>query len=205
MSPRRIKMNALYASNRRGDQVRRRWRGAAGSGLFSVQLRRQIVANPYRHAVETRDRRLLMRVSDVLQSNRQTLQTCIAEESIASICTRLSALNIGAFPVCDAHGALIGIISERDVVRAFARDGASLADMHVRDLMTVEVKTCGLETPMVEAEKLMNKLRVRHLPVMDGGKLVGMLSIRDVMVWRQQEARDEVNVLRDAMIAVRNR
>ena len=146
-----------------------------------------------------------MRVSDVLQSNRQTLQTCIPEESIASICTRLSALNIGAFPVCDAHEALVGIISERDVVRAFAKDGARLADMHVHDLMTREVTTCGLETPMVEAERLMNKVRVRHLPVMDGAKLVGMLSIRDVMVWRQREARDEVNVLRDAMIAVRNR
>jgi CBS domain-containing protein len=146
-----------------------------------------------------------MRVADVLQSNRQTLQTCIPEESITSICTRLSNLNIGAFPVCDAHGALVGIISERDVVRAFAKDGARLTDMHVRDLMTREVKTCGLETPMVDAEKLMHKLRVRHLPVMDGGKLVGMLSIRDVMVWRQQEARDEANVLREAMIAVRNR
>ena len=146
-----------------------------------------------------------MRVSDVLQSNRQTLQTCIPEESIATICTRLSNLNIGAFPVCDAHGALIGIISERDVVRAFAKDGARLADRHVRDLMTREVQTCGLETPMVEAEKVMNKHRVRHLPVVDGGKLVGMLSIRDVMVWRQQEARDEANVLREAMIAVRNR
>ena len=77
--------------------------------------------------------------------------------------------------------------------------------MHVRDLMTREVKTCARDTPMVEAEKLMNKHRIRHLPVMDGGNLVGMLSIRDVMVWRQQEARDEVNVLRDAMIAVRNR
>ncbi len=146
-----------------------------------------------------------MRVSDVLQSNRQTLQTCIPEESIASICTRLSALNIGAFPVCDAHGALVGIISERDVVRAFAKDGARLADRHVGDLMTREVTTCGLDTPMVEAEKIMNRRRVRHLPVMDGRKLVGMLSIRDVMVWRQQEVRDEVNVLRDAMIAVRNR
>ncbi len=146
-----------------------------------------------------------MRVSDVLQSNRQTLQTCIPEESIASICTRLSALNIGAFPVCDAHGALVGIISERDVVRAFAKDGARLADRHVGDLMTREVTTCGLDTPMVEAEKIMNRRRVRHLPVMDGRKLVGMLSIRDVLVWRQQEVRDEVNVLRDAMIAVRNR
>ncbi len=146
-----------------------------------------------------------MRVADVLKSNRQTLQTCIPEESIASICTRLSALNIGAFPVCDAHGALVGIISERDVVRAFARDGARLADMHVRDLMTREIVTCAGETPMVEAEKLMNRHRVRHLPVMDGPTLAGMLSIRDVMVWRQREALDEVHVLRDAMIAVRNR
>jgi CBS domain-containing protein len=148
---------------------------------------------------------LPMRVADVLKSNRQFLATCIPEESITSICTRLSALNIGAFPVCDAGGTLVGIISERDVVRAFAKDGARLADMHVRDLMTREVATCAQDTTMVEAQKLMNKHRVRHLPVMDGARLVGMLSIRDVMVWRQQEARDEVNVLRDAMIAVRNR
>ena len=65
-----------------------------------------------------------MRVSDVLKANRQTLATCIPEELIVSICTRLSALNIGAFPVCDAHGALVGIISERDVVRSFAKDAA---------------------------------------------------------------------------------
>jgi CBS domain-containing protein len=176
-----------------------------GAGLVSDQLRRQIVEGDRSEDSEPYERRLFMRVADVLKSNRQSLATCIPEESITSICTRLSALNIGAFPVCDAHGALVGIISERDVVRAFAKDGARLADMHVRDLMTREVTTCTQETPMVEAEKLMNKHRVRHLPVMDGAKLVGMLSIRDVMVWRQREARDEVNVLRDAMIAVRNR
>ena len=146
-----------------------------------------------------------MRVSDVLKSNRQTLATCIPEESIVSISTRLSALNIGAFPVCDARGTLVGIISERDVVRAFAKDGARLADRHVRDLMTSDVVTCTQDTTMVEAEKLMHKHRVRHLPVMDGAKLIGMLSIRDIMVWRWQETRDEVNVLRDVMIAARNR
>ena len=176
-----------------------------GAGLVSDQVRRQIVEGGTSEDSEPYERRLFMRVADVLKSNRQSLATCIPEESITSICTRLSALNIGAFPVCDAHGALVGIISERDVVRAFAKDGARLADMHVRDLMTREVTTCTQETPMVEAEKLMNKHRVRHLPVMDSAKLVGMLSIRDVMVWRQREARDEVNVLRDAMIAVRNR
>ena len=146
-----------------------------------------------------------MRVSDVLKSNRQTLATCIPEESIVSICTRLSALNIGAFPVCDAHGTLVGIISERDVVRAFAKDGPRLSDRHVRDLMTREVVTCMHETTMLDAEKLMHKHRIRHVPVVDGAKLVGMLSIRDVMVWRWQESREEVNLLRDAVIAARNR
>jgi CBS domain-containing protein len=71
--------------------------------------------------------------------------------------------------------------------------------------MTRDVTTCDLDMPMIEAEKLMHKHRIRHLPVMDGAKLAGMLSIRDVMVWRWQESRDEANVLRDAMIAVRNR
>ena len=146
-----------------------------------------------------------MRVSDALESNRQTLATCIPDESIASICTRLSSLNIGAFPVCDAHGTLVGIISERDIVRAFAKDGSRLIDKHVRDLMTREIVTCSRETTMLEAEKLMHKHRIRHLPVVEGDKVVGMLSIRDIMVWRWQESRDEVNVLRDAMIAVRNR
>ena len=147
-----------------------------------------------------------MRVSDVLKSNRQSLSTSIPEESITSICNRLSSLNIGAFPVCDSHdGRLVGVISERDVVRAFAKDGAWLANKHVRDLMTTEVVTCDTDATMLDAEKLMHKHRIRHMPVMDHGKVVGMLSIRDVMVWRWQEQRDEANVLRDAMIAVRNR
>ena len=175
-----------------------------GKGLVSDQLRRHIVERGREQRIRVRVEGL-MRVADILKSNRQSLATCIPEESITTICTRLSALNIGAFPVCDAHGALVGIISERDVVRAFAKDGARLADMHVRDLMTREVTACTQETSMVDAEKLMNKHRVRHLPVTEGAKLVGMLSIRDVMVWRQQEARDEANVLREAMIAVRNR
>src|ERR1700722_19008797 len=172
------------------------------AGLVSDQLRRHSRDG---RTGETFEWRLSMRVADVLKSNRQSLATCIPEESITSICTRLSALNIGAFPVCDARGRLIGIISERDVGRAFAKDGPRLADMHAHDLMSREVTNCPQETTMTEAERLMTKHRVRDLPVMDGGKLGGMLSIRDVMVWRQQEARDEVNVLRDAMIAVRNR
>lgn len=56
---------------------------------------------------------------------------------------------------------------------------------------------------MTEAEKLMNKHRFRHLPVVEGAKVVGMLSLRDVMVWRLRDSRDEVEVLRETMIATR--
>ena len=122
-----------------------------------------------------------------------------------SISKRLSSLHIGAFPVCDAHGTLVGVISERDVMRGFAKEGARLADRHVHDLMTRDVVTCAHDQTMPEAEKLMHEHRIRHIPVMDGAKLIGMLSIRDVMAWRLQQSREEVNVLRDAMIAVRNR
>ena len=125
-----------------------------------------------------------MRVSDVLKANKQAVAPCLPEELMVSICTRLSALNIGAFPVCDARGALVGIISERDVVRAFAKDGARLVDRHVRDLMTREVATCPHDQTMLELEKLMQRHRVRHIPVVDGAKLVGMLSMRDMFMWR---------------------
>ena len=146
-----------------------------------------------------------MTVNDILLHKGSEVVTIEPTATLAAVVRILVRQRIGALLVTGADHRIVGIISERDVVRAFAKDGARLADMHVRDLMTREVTTCALDTPMVEAEKLMNKRRVRHLPVVDSGKLVGMLSIRDVMVWRQQEARDEANVLREAMIAVRNR
>ena len=146
-----------------------------------------------------------MLVERILREKGSDIASVDETVTVAEALGELRRWNVGALVVSRDGEPLVGIISERDVVRAFAKDGARLADMHVRDLMTREVTTCTQETSMVEAEKLMNKHRIRHLPVMDGAKLVGMLSIRDVMVWRQQEARDEVNVLRDAMIAVRNR
>jgi CBS domain-containing protein len=144
-----------------------------------------------------------MKVGEILQWNRQVLSTCTAEEPILTISERLSALNIGAMPVCGAGAALIGVISERDIVRGFARNGARLTERYVRDLMTREVVTCSPDDSMTDAESRMNKHHIRHLPVVERGKLVGMLSIRDVTAWRLQESRNEVNVLRDAVIAAR--
>jgi CBS domain-containing protein len=146
-----------------------------------------------------------MKVIEVLKSNRQVLACCTPEEPILTVAERLSSLNIGAMPVCGADSTLVGVISERDLVRGFARNGAKLTERYVRDLMTREVVTCGPDETMAVAESLMNKHRVRHLPVVDGGRLVGMLSIRDVGVWRLEESRNEVNLLRDVVIAARHR
>ncbi len=145
-----------------------------------------------------------MKVIDVLQSNKQVLASCTPDEPILTISERLSTLNIGAMPVCGPDAALVGVISERDIMRGFARNGAKLTERYVRDLMTRDVVTCGPSDTMIEAEGRMNKHKIRHLPVVDGGKLIGMLSIRDVIVSRLQESRSEVNVLRDAVIAARH-
>lgn len=146
-----------------------------------------------------------MKISDVLKSNRQILATCVAEESIPTVSERLSQFNIGALPVCGANKQLVGVLSERDIVRGFAKDGAKLSERRVRDLMTRNVITCAPDDNMQAAEDLMNKHRVRHLPVVEGSTLIGMLSIRDVIVWRLEESRNEANVLRDAVIAARHR
>jgi CBS domain-containing protein len=148
---------------------------------------------------------LAMKVSAVLRANNQQLARCASEESISSIAKRLADLNIGALPVCGLQMRLIGIISERDLVRGLALHGVKLAEKRVRDLMTTQVATCLPESTMEEAEKLMHAARVRHLPVVEAdNKIVGMLSMRDVFVWRIGQQRAEAEMLRDAMIAARH-
>lgn len=82
-----------------------------------------------------------MKVIEVLQSNKQALASCAPGEPIRTISERLSALNIGAMPVCGTGGALIGVISERDVVRGFASQRCEAYRALRRDLMTREVVT----------------------------------------------------------------
>jgi CBS domain-containing protein len=144
-----------------------------------------------------------MKVISFLQAAQQKLSTCAAEETIEAVAKRLSAHNIGALPVCGANNALVGVISERDVVRGMAKEGCKLAERRVRDLMTREVVCCDQNTTMADAEKMMYQKRVRHLPVVEAGRVVGLISIRDVMAWRIQESKTELNVLRDIAIVAR--
>jgi CBS domain-containing protein len=105
---------------------------------------------------------------------------------------------IGAMPVCELGTRMIGIISERDLVRVFARtDWSELQYLRARDVMTTRVV-------MRTAQELMRINHFRHIPVVEDGRVQGMLSLRDTLALRLQESEDEMNVLRDAVVAARH-
>ncbi len=95
------------------------------------------------------------------------------------------------------------MISERDIIRGVAVNGARALEMRVRDLMTSEVITCKPTETISEVMKVMTERRFRHLPVIDGGELQGIISIGDVVKNRLEETEMEARVLRDYVIASR--
>jgi signal transduction histidine kinase len=94
----------------------------------------------------------------------------------------MAAKDIGTALVTDRKGSLVGIISERDLIRSLNAFGNGLPDMRVKDLMISAVVTCGTETTISEALTLMATHRIRHLPVVRSEKILGLISVRDVLV-----------------------
>ena len=116
--------------------------------------------------------------------------------TILSAVERLTALQIGALVVTDDAGAVVGVFSERDLVRGLAEDGGDILERRVSDLMTRRVETVSLQDTVDRLMSLMTNRRVRHLPVIDRGKLVGIVSIGDVVKHKIAEAEEEAQALR---------
>lgn len=146
-----------------------------------------------------------MRARDFLALKHQKVVTCRPDDTIEAAAAALTTHNIGAMPVTDAAGALVGIISERDLVRAFAAKGFVIQKLTVGDLMTRDVATCGLDDIVISTRSLMKKHGCRHVPIVENGKVQGIISIRDTLECKLQERELEVNVLRDNVIAARHR
>jgi CBS domain-containing protein len=117
-----------------------------------------------------------MKVSDLHQ---QRLFTAEADETLDEAADRMRWHAIGALPVFDGH-RLVGIITERDLTAAVA-DGADPSATQVVDYMTPAPAVLGPDSEFVVAARTMLELGVRHLPVVDGGRLVAVLSMRDVL------------------------
>jgi CBS domain-containing protein len=146
-----------------------------------------------------------VKVEEFLKHSRQQLVTCKPDDSVEAAAKLLHAHNIGAMPVCEPGGRMVGILSERDLVRTLATKGCDLRGMHVRDMMTTRVVSCGPSENMQTAQDLMRKNWFRHLPVVEADRVLGILSIRDMLATRLQESQSEINVLRDVVIAARHR
>jgi CBS domain-containing protein len=151
------------------------------------------------------ERRGAMQVADFLRQSRPPLVICLPDDPLHTVANAMYANNIGAMPVCEAGTRMVGIVSERDLVRAFARpDWSELQYLRARDVMTTRVTTCKPDDSMQSAQEVMRTNRFRHLPVLDGSKLVGILSLRDTLALRLHESQEEVNLLRDLALAGRH-
>jgi CBS domain-containing protein len=142
-------------------------------------------------------------VERILATKGREVATTRPEGSVAMAAGLLRARGIGALVVSGDGQRVDGILSERDIVRGLAHHGADVLGLRVSDLMSRTVHTCTPQDTLKSIMARMTRHRVRHLPVVDGGRLCGIVSIGDVVKHRLDEIEDEVNVLRDAYIAHR--
>jgi CBS domain-containing protein len=144
-----------------------------------------------------------MNVADVLQKKGRDVHTIHPAASILDAAKSLAGYEIGALVVTIVDGHIIGILSERDLVRGMRSHGSAVLTMTVADLMTRRVNTCTSEDSITDVMHRMTTGRHRHMPVVDGGRLAGMVSIGDVVKNRIEEVELERSVLRDCYIAAR--
>lgn len=137
-----------------------------------------------------------MFVSDILKSKGNEIISLAPGEPIAAALALLVERRIGSVLVIDEAGKIVGILSERDLVQCMHTLREELFAKKVSDLMTTQVVTCSPKDPVAAIMGMMTQQRFRHVPVIDDGKLVGMISIGDVVKSRIEEAQAEVEALR---------
>ncbi|OKH81286.1 histidine kinase [Mycobacterium sp. ST-F2] len=137
-----------------------------------------------------------MRIADVLSSKGAAVATISPETTVSQLLASLAALNIGAMVVVGPDG-LLGIVSERDVVRKLHERGGGLLGQPVSEIMTTVLATCTPRDTVDHLVVLMTQNRVRHVPVLDDGRLAGIVSIGDVVKTRMQELETEQQHLQD--------
>ncbi len=138
-----------------------------------------------------------MKVKAMLSAKGSKIITARPDATVAAAINLLKQEKIGAVVVSDDGNRIQGILSERDVVRALVDHGGDLLNMPVSDLMTRAVKTCSLDANIQDVMSEMTHSRIRHLPVLDDGKLCGIISIGDVVKNRLEELETETTVLRE--------
>jgi CBS domain-containing protein len=137
-----------------------------------------------------------MNVATILKAKGRSVTTARPDQSLSEVASKLSSRKIGAVVGVGESGAVAGIISERDVIRAIAERGAAALDMQVSRFMTHDVVTCSETSLVDEMMEMMTSGRFRHLPVVEDGALVGIVSIGDVVKNHVATVEMEVSAMR---------
>jgi CBS domain-containing protein len=137
-----------------------------------------------------------MTVTAILKHKGYRVTSVSPTTTIAEVAESLSAHGIGAVLVIDRADQLLGIVSERDIMRSLAANGARTLEMTAGQLMTRALQIAHPDTTVAEAMRMMTAGRFRHLPVLDGDRLVGLISIGDVVKARIMQQDMEVDSLK---------
>ncbi len=138
-----------------------------------------------------------MSISSILRGKPAGVYSVLPTDTVASIAATLAEKRVGALLVLDRAEQQLGIVSERDVVRTLAAEGPRTLEMTAAQLMTRVLHTISPDSEVQSAMEMMTSNRVRHLPVVDGSRLLGMISIGDVVKERLEQQAHEVETLRD--------
>jgi CBS domain-containing protein len=171
------------------------WAAAGGKAAHWGQLRR-LALPPLRRLCE-RTGGSAMNVSAILRQKGRAVTTAGPGTTLLEVANRLAAKRIGAIVVVDTNGEVCGIVSERDIIRALAAEGAGCLTRPVAETMTKQVVTCQETDTLDELMAMMTARRFRHLPVVTDGALVGIVSIGDVVKHHIAEVEMEATAMRD--------
>lgn len=138
-----------------------------------------------------------MTIAEVLHRKGDAVAKIRTIDTVESAVRQLTEERIGTLVVTDRWGALAGMLSERDVIHALARLGAEALQCEAHELMTPDVTTCSPADRIDAVMAVMTAHRVRHLPVMENGRLVGLVSMGDLVKQRLIDKEQEANVLLD--------
>jgi CBS domain-containing protein len=137
-----------------------------------------------------------MTVGRLIEGRDTAIVTCDAATSVRDAVALLAERKIGALPVLDGD-QVTGIFSERDVIYRLSEEGPALLDRQVSEVMTTPAMTVDPETQILAALSLMTRRRVRHLPVLRDGRMVGFVSIGDLVKYRIDRIETEAEALRE--------
>ncbi len=142
-----------------------------------------------------------MTVAHILKQKGGGIIAVTEDQTILEVLNVLAENRIGAVMVLTDKGKIAGVLSERDIVRALPSAGGKLRDQKVSSIMTNKVITCADSDSIETVMGVMTENRIRHLPVMSGGKLVGVISIGDVVKQRIAETQQEAEALKQYIVS----